>query len=200
MILKDLLTSVTKEEMVEYFLNIDTEKKYIDGYCRLYDELMGKEPESSNIKLFLVWQKDYFEDDDLYISVLGLDLADDNYYALDFMSRSRWLGSEIIEKSLNDFGKVVFLCECLTEMSVISFDESDVEEEKQILDERIKQIIDGTVNYLSSEEVFNNLREKHGWVVHEVEIDEETQKKNSKRIDEIKDFNNYKIKEMLGRL
>lgn len=197
MIFKDLLTSVTKEEMVEYFSNIENEKEYIDKYCELYDNLLKKEPENSGLKLFLVWQKDYFDDYGLYISVLGLDIEDGEYYALDLTSRSRWLGSEVLEKSLNDFGRVTFVCECLLAMTEISFDEERVEEEKQILADRIKEIEEGTAKFISGEDVFENIREKYGWEVHEVTIDE-TEERYS-RVNEIKDFNNVKINEMLGR-
>ena len=197
MIFKDLLTSVTKEEMVEYFSNIENEKEYIDKYCELYDNLLKKEPENSGLKLFLVWQKDYFDDYGLYISVLGLDIEDGEYYALDLTSRSRWLGSEVLEKSLNDFGRVTFVCECLLAMTEISFDEERVEEEKQILADRIKKIEEGTAKFISGEDVFENIREKYGWEVHEVTIDE-TEERYS-RVNEIKDFNNAKINEMLGR-
>ena len=197
MIFKDLLTSVTKEEMVEYFSNIENEKEYIDKYCELYDNLLKKEPENSGLKLFLVWQKDYFDDYGLYISVLGLDIEDGEYYALDLTSRSRWLGSEVLEKSLNDFGRVTFVCECLLAMTEISFDEERVEEEKQILADRIKEIEEGTAKFISGEDVFENIREKYGWEVHEVTIDE-TEERYS-RVNEIKDFNNAKINEMLGR-
>lgn len=197
MIFKDLLTSVTKEEMVEYFSNIENEKEYIDKYCELYDNLLKKEPENSGLKLFLVWQKDYFDDYGLYISVLGLDIEDGEYYALDLTSRSRWLGSEVLEKSLNDFGRVTFVCECLLAMTEISFDEERVEEEKQILADRIKKIEEGTAKFISGEDVFENIREKYGWEVHEVTIDE-TEERYS-RVNEIKDFNNVKINEMLGR-
>ena len=197
MIFKDFLTSVTKEEMVEYFSNIENEKEYIDKYCELYDNLLKKEPEDSGLKLFLVWQKDYFDDYGLYISVLGLDIEDGEYYALDLTSRSRWLGSEVLEKSLNDFGRVTFVCECLLAMTEISFDEERVEEEKQILADRIKEIEEGTAKFISGEDVFENIREKYGWEVHEVTIDE-TEERYS-RVNEIKDFNNVKINEMLGR-
>ena len=197
MIFKDLLTSVRKEEMVEYFSNIENEKEYIDKYCELYDNLLKKEPENSGLKLFLVWQKDYFDDYGLYISVLGLDIEDGEYYALDLTSRSRWLGSEVLEKSLNDFGRVTFVCECLLAMTEISFDEERIEEEKQILADRIKEIEEGTAKFISGEDVFENIREKYGWEVHEVTIDE-TEERYS-RVNEIKDFNNVKINEMLGR-
>ena len=197
MIFKNLLTSVTKEEMVEYFSNIENEKEYIDKYCELYDNLLKKEPEDSGLKLFLVWQKDYFDDYGLYISVLGLDIEDDEYYALDLTSRSRWLGSEVLEKSLNDFGRVTFVCECLLAMTEISFDEERIEEEKQILEERVKEIKEGKAKFIPAEDVFNSIREEFGWEVHEVTIDE-TEERYS-RVNEIKDFNNAKINEMLGR-
>ena len=180
-----------------YFSNIENEKEYIDKYCELYDNLLKKEPENSGLKLFLVWQKDYFDDYGLYISVLGLDIEDGEYYALDLTSRSRWLGSEVLEKSLNDFGRVTFVCECLLAMTEISFDEERVEEEKQILADRIKEIEEGTAKFISGEDVFENIREKYGWEVHEVTIDE-TEERYS-RVNEIKDFNNVKINEMLGR-
>ena len=188
MIFKDLLASVTKEEMVEYFSNIENEKEYIDKYCELYDALLNKEPENSGMKLLLVWQKDYFEDYGLYISVLGLDLEDGEHYALDLTSRSRWLGSEILEKSLKDFGRVTFVCECLLAMTEISFDEERVEEEKQILADRIKEIEEGTAKFLEQDK--DNKEDKNT-------IDETEER--YRRVNEIKDFNDLKIREMLER-
>lgn len=194
MLFKDLINSVTEKEMIDYFLNIDSEKEYIDKYCILFNDLRNREIEKTNMQLFLVWQKDYF-DEGLYISVLGYDLDDKEHYALDFMSRNRWLGSEVLEKSLIEFGKIAFVCECMTEMSFISFDEARIEEEKQILEERVKEIKEGVVKTIPAEEVFENLREKYGWEVHEVTIEENNER--AKKIESIKDFNDSKINEML---
>lgn len=195
MIFKDLLNKVTESDIRSYFQQSETEVKYIDSYLKLYNDLKDKKEEKEDLILFLVWQQDYFNSG-LYISVLGYDTKDKESYALDFMDRSRWLGSNILEKSLNEFGAIAFVCECLYEMSFISFDEEVIQEEKDILEERVKEIKEGTVEYLSSEEVFGELRDKYGWEVHERTLEEKEE--SVKRIEEIREFNESKMKEMLS--
>ena len=195
MIFKDLLNKITESDIKSYFQQNEMESKYIDSYLKLYNDLKNRKAEKEDLKLFLVWQQDYF-DKGLYISVLGFDTSDKESYALDFMDRSRWLGSEVLEKSLNEFGVVAFVCECLNEMSFISFDEDVIQEEKHILEERVKEIKEGTVEYLSSEEVFGELRDKYGWEVHERTLEEDEE--DVKSIEEVRIFNETKMKEMLS--
>ena len=195
MLFKELLQKITENDIRSYFEQNEEECEYIDSYLELYRDLCNRKEEKETLKLYLVWQQDYFEGS-LYLEVLGFDEEDKESYALDFMSRNRWLGSEVVEKSLNEFGAVTFVCECLTEMSFISFDEEKVEEEKHILEERVKEIKEGTAKFFSSEDVFSDLREKYGWEVREVTIEEDSER--TKRIEDIRKFNEDKKKEMLS--
>lgn len=194
---RELLDKVTELDIKSYFQQNEEEIEYIDKYIKLFNDLKSKEPVQDDLKVFLVWQQDYFGGG-LYISVLGFDPSDKESYALDFMSRERWLGCEIVDKSLKEFGEIAFVCECLTEMSFISFDEEVIAQEKEILEERIKEIKEGTVQYFSSEEVFNNIREEHDWEVHEVTIEDDDAR--IERIEDIKNFNEDKINEMLSEV
>ena len=196
MLFKDLLASVTKEEISGYFEKNPNEFVYIQKYFKLYDELLTKDVELSNMSLFLVELKDYLDSDSMHLCVYGLDLTDNHHYALDFLSRSRWLGSTVVEKSLNHFGRVCFVCECLTEMSCISFDETVVEEELDLLNSYVEEIESGNVKYFTADEVFSDIREEHGWVAHTVTIEEKEESK--KQMNLIKEFNDKQIAYMLG--
>ena len=195
---KELLEKVTKEDIVKYFSEQYSEEGYIEDYLKLYESLKNREMEESNIDLFLVWQKDYFDEKE-YISVLGYDSKENQHYALDFMNREKWLGSGIIEKSLFEFGVVTFVCECMHEMTFISFDENKIEEERNILNERVKEIENGTAKFLTSEEFFASLQESLGdVVVHEVEEIEPDEIRKEK-INRLYEFNNGEIKRILEK-
>jgi hypothetical protein len=202
MIFRDLLDIIGKTDIQMYFQEIESEVPYIDKYIELFENLRNHVVEENDLELLVVKQKDYFEGQ-ISLEVFGYSYIDKEHYALDFMERSRWLGSSVNQKSLDTFGVTCFVCECLYEMSFISFDEGKIEEERNILDERVREIESGEVNYLSSEEVFANLREKFDMgelSVHEVEIDENSEeyKLRHQKTQEIYAYNMNEIKKMVG--
>ena len=200
MIFKELLCSVSKQDILDYFSKIEGEVAYLDKYSDLYDKLIEREViKHSDFKLFLVYQKSYFdfENEAESIEVYGYDEKENQHYALDFVEWSKWLGTEVVEKSVRIFTPLVFVAECLHEMTFISFDESRIAEEKNILDERVQEIEDGTATFVNFEDLIEHFNEEFGWDCKVVERTLEEDEKESQRIKKIKEYNDAKLTEML---
>ena len=192
MIFRDLLDIIGKTDIQMYFQEIEDENKYIKDYFKLFDNLRNHSVLDSDLELFIVKQKDYFEEE-THIDVFGYSREDNQHYALDFMEWGKWLGSKVVQKSLDTFGVTCFVCECMREMSFISFNEDKIEDERNILDERVREIESGEAKFVSGAEMFERLREAlnisdddmgeiaDSWLVHEVEIDENSEEYKAKR-------------------
>ena len=205
MIFRDLLDIIGKTDIQMYFQEIEDENKYIENYFKLFDNLRNHSVIDSDLELFIVKQKDYFEEE-THIAVFGYSREDKQHYALDFMEWDKWLGSKVVQKSLDTFGATCFVCECMREMSFISFNEGKIEEERNILDERVREIESGEAEYVSESEMFECLREalnisddmdeiSDSWLVHEVEIDENSEEWQLKK-KENQEIYNYNMKEI----
>ena len=193
----ELLRKVDFNQVLNYLEKDKDEKSFLEEYKQLYDSLLNKTVKNDNdLKLFLVWQKEYFGENEEYIEVLGYSEKDNERYALDFMDRERWLGLDVLDKSLNEFGDVIFVAECLKEMSFISFVEEVIENEKNILNERVKAIEDGTEEYVDSETVFKELREKYGFEYKEPT--EEEQEERRKKTEKLFEYNKKRIEKILN--
>ena len=105
--------------------------------------------------------KDYFENE-VYLNVLGLDIKDGESYAIEFMDWSDWLGSNVVEKAVEKLGSVIFVAECLKEMTFLGFEEERMTEEREELNRRVESIKSGEAEFLSSEEFFEKLSEELG--------------------------------------
>lgn len=194
----ELLKKANKEDVLNYLKGVDDEK-YIEKYSEMYDKLLQMTPTYNNdLKIYLVVQKDYFDESNR-IDVLGFRKGDKEHYALDFMPWSDWLGSEIVDYSLEIFGETIFIAECLAEMSFISFDENRIQSELQQLNETSEKIKNGVEETYTWEEVVEHLNEKFdmGLTVHEKTIEEE--EKDCKKMKEILKFNEENREKILSR-
>lgn len=109
MLFKELLASVNKWKIVAEMRN--------EGFAQIYDRLMEMEPaEKGRIILIVVDQWDDVADE-AYVDVMGYSVEDDEYYVLEFMGWNEWLGFEVAEMSLRQFGALRFVCYCLEEMT-----------------------------------------------------------------------------------
>lgn len=195
MIFLDLLKSVNKQEVLEY-LGKNEGEKFVPNFEKMIDTLLTTIPTPYDLKLYLVSQK-YYTDGDEYISVLGYSEKDNESYALEFMKWSEWLGCEVVEKSVNHFGPVPFVAECLSEMSFISFDEDKIQAELDNLNEISERLKNGEEKTYTMEEVLEHLNKELGtdFVVHERTVEEE--KEESEKMKEIIAYNEQQKKEML---
>lgn len=161
MILKELLDKVKDIELLCYLNRIgDTNNLYA------YKEMLQKlrklpirvNDENKDLKIVVIEERNLFsEDDSVSLEVYGVVEGKEDCYALEFMSWDLWLGSEVVEKSLDKFGRVAFVSECLYEMSFYDFDEEKIQGKIEELKEMETAITEGTVKTYSSEEVREHL-------------------------------------------
>ena len=162
MLFIDLLKKVDIERVLFYLEKLGESKKSLDSYKTVYNNLLTMEvKDNKEMYIFVVEEKDYFEDEK-YFNVLGLDIKDGESYAIEFMDWSDWLGSNVVEKSVEKFGSVIFVAECLKEMTFLGFEEERMAEEREELNRRVESIKSGEAEFLSSEEFFAKLSEELG--------------------------------------
>ena len=132
MLFKELLSSINKWEIVAEMRN--------EGFAQIYDRLMEMEPaEKSRTILMVVDQWDDVADE-AYVDVMGYSVEDDEYYALEFMDWNEWLGFEVAEMSLRQFGILKFVCYCLEEMTFLGMEENSAKETRDRLEKTVVEV------------------------------------------------------------
>ena len=138
--------------------------------------------------------------ENIYYEVLGKRVGDNERYALDFIPWSDWLGCTVVEKSIELFGEVLFVAECLHEMSFISFNEEDIKNELDNLVEIENRIKEGNEKFCTFEEVVEHLNDEFdlNYEIKEKSVEEE--KERERKTKEIFEFNMRKIDEIWGNI
>lgn len=201
MTFKELLETVDIEELKKYIKSrVENQDEY-DSFVEMIDSLLSREvveeDESKKLVLALIPQYDYFsekdDEDNLYLDVYGVDETKE-CFALDFTPWNKWLGFPILQKSIEEFGVLSFIFNCLNEMSFISFDEEDIQREATKLNEISEGVKNGTIKTYSWEEVVSGLKEKY----EDFEIPELSKEEKEKQNRHIKDVieKNNQLKEI----
>lgn len=201
MTFKELLERVDLEELKKYIKSrVENQDEY-DSFIEMIDSLLSREvveeDESKKLVLALIPQYDYFSDENdknnLYLNVYGVDETKE-CFALDFTPWNKWLCFPILQKSIEEFGVLSFIFNCLNEMSFISFDEEEIQSEVTKLNEISEGVKDGTIKTYSWEEVVSGLKEKY----EDFEIPELSKEEKEKRNKHIKDLieKNNQLKEI----
>ena len=200
MIFKDLLFRTNIDEVLKYLFKIySDEVRFEEKYKETFNKLRGMEPEIEKdfLELFVVEQKEYLEDGETYIGVYGVDRVDREHYALDFTPWDKWLGMTVVEKSVEKYGVVCFVAECLHEMTFISFDEVKIQEELEELNRRVEIIEKGEEKFYTFEEVVAHLNEEFGFDCKVTERTLEEKEEDKRRYEEVSKFNEEKMNEVL---
>ena len=197
MLLIDLLKKVDIERVLFYLEKLGESKKSLDSYKTVYKNLLTMEvKDNKEMYIFVVEEKDYFEDEK-YFNVLGLDIKDGESYAIEFMDWSDWLGSNVVEKSVEKLGSVIFVAECLKEMTFLGFEEERMAEEREELNRRVESIKSGEAEFLSSEEFFEKLSEELGEDFRIEEKDLTLTQEDKDKMEELRLYNEKNRKDIL---
>lgn len=196
MTFKELLETVDIEELKKYIKSrVENQDEY-DSFVEMIDSLLSREvveeDESKKLVLALIPQYDYFsekdDEDNLYLDVYGVDETKE-CFALDFTPWNKWLGFPILQKSIDEFGVLSFIFNCLNEMSFISFDEEDIQREATKLNEISEGVKNGTIKTYSWEEVVSDLKDKFE-DLDIPKLSEEEKEKQNRHIKDVIEKNN----------
>lgn len=167
MTFKELLESVDIEELKGYIQERVEDKDEFAEFVMMINSLLDRkiqkdESDSYNLVLAVIPQYDYFSDDEdeeqLYLNVYGVDDKKE-CFALDFTPWNKWLSFPVLRKSIDEYGVLSFIYNCLNEMSFISFSEDNIQEEANKLNELSESIKSGDVKTYTLEEVIDHLNE-----------------------------------------
>ena len=152
---KELIENVELKELMEYLFQTNFNSSVDSlGIMKLYENLKQSDPiNSDTLKLYVMKCKDVFEEDS-YFNVCAFDTEDKSSYAIEFTPWGEWLGFDVVQKSLDMYGEACFVCECLKEMSFLSFNEDEIQDQFQKLLENCNSISDFDESYEKMENFF----------------------------------------------
>lgn len=200
MIFKEVFEKVDIDSIIAYLnRNYPQEKDLEPGYRDMYDKLLAMEPDKdADLILYVSLIYSIFEDEEPYLDVSGYSLEEDMSYALEFRAWEQWLGMQVAQNSLEEYGRLCFVAECMREMSFISFDEGEISETLTELEESAEKIKSGEAKLIPAEEVFDELREEFGDAFFPKKMTPEEEKVETECLKKISEKNEKLIHRMLG--
>ena len=139
---KELLNLYTDTDVVNSLVRLypdENRLKQRASYCKVLRELRLKRVRDTGMTLVLTKQVD--DDMGSYVDLTGSDKANDRW-ALDFISRSTWLGLEVPRETIKKFKPLDILAHALFEMCWHGFAESEVKNRIESMHEIVKKIKD----------------------------------------------------------
>ncbi|MHB1276714.1 MAG: DUF6557 family protein [Candidatus Humimicrobiaceae bacterium] len=159
MIFKELINSVCYDDV---WIVLDKGYKYkksaYEVYKSVLEELKMLEPKPCDPPITLVVARieDCLNASEFIFNVFGIIKGDENRYALEMTSWNEWLNFDVLNKSVEVYGAADVVAHALYEMTFFGHCskavDKRVEEEKHILDERYKEIQNGTAQFIPFEE------------------------------------------------
>jgi len=111
------------------------EKKNISGYEEIFRQLVSMPVIETDMIIEIKREIDDFDNEE-YIDVSGRKKNESKdqkeqevSYALEFTPWSEWLGMQIDKTSIKNFTGLEIISRCLFEMTFMGFDENEIEEE-----------------------------------------------------------------------
>ena len=123
------------------------QEKMLDEYRSVYEILKNTEPENNSMRIVLTeYDSDPDDESELktYVDVSGEDDTKNENgqiisYAIEFVAWNRWLGMDITPETLKNFTELEIIAHCLYEMTFIGFDEDEIREQRESLDNSIEE-------------------------------------------------------------
>ena len=142
------------------------EKKNISEYEDVFHKLNLMSPINEDKSIIISNEKDDFDDEE-YVDVSGKynnpqNEQEDFSQALEYSPWNEWLGMDIEKQSLLNFSELEIIAHCLYEMTFISFEEGEIEQEMSNMNKEVEQIKNMTKeerknNLISLEDLFKDL-------------------------------------------
>ena len=165
MIFKNLVNSVNYDDVwIVLVKEYKLKKSAYEVYKKVLEQLKSLESKPCDPPVTCVIAKveDFLTPGEIIFDVFGIIDGDENHYALEMNSWNEWLDFNVLDKSIEVYGPADVLAHALYEMTFFGYSSKNVyekvEEEKHILDERIKEIENGTAQYVNFEEVMSKTK------------------------------------------
>jgi len=146
--LKDLIDSNNWLSVKLILLELYPDQEVVlEEYQNVFDQLKFSQPENSDMSIVLTeYDSDSDEEDETesYVDVSGKkrvkeeNLQTDSY-AIEFVKWKEWLGMDLAPQTIDNFTELEIIAHCLYEMTFISFDEKEIQEQLDTLKERVEE-------------------------------------------------------------
>ncbi len=118
------------------------EEENRNSYQDVFEELLYRNPEDSEIEIVVAHQIDDFDGEE-YVDVSGSyrnpkSEEEELSQALEFTPWNQWLGMEISQESLESFTELEIIAHCLFEMTFVGFEEEVIQEEMKSIQKSIE--------------------------------------------------------------
>ena len=133
---KDLVLNSDWQKIEKILLTLDDNKDNMEGYKKVFEELIKLKPKRSDCVLTIKHVKNDEED---YEDVFGISKKDNQNYALEFPPWQEWLDMELDQKTLKEYSKPSIIANCIYEMTFFGFDQKKI---KKKMGELLKLRID----------------------------------------------------------
>jgi hypothetical protein len=130
--IKDLVLDSDWNEIEKILLTLDKNKDNLEGYKKVYEDLLNLKPKKSDCILKIKHVKN---DEEEYEDVFGTSKNDNQDYALEFTSWQEWLDMEIDTKTQKKYSKPSIIANCIYEMTFFGFNQKKI---KKKMDELLK--------------------------------------------------------------
>lgn len=119
-------------------------------YANIINSLVRKDVVDSSLSILV--EKIITKEGDCYVLVSGLskdDVSNRQKYGIEFGDWDEWLGMDIAAATLKQYLELDIVVHCLNEMTFISYDENEVNNVMDDLNECVNDIKKGSENILA---------------------------------------------------
>lgn len=118
----------------------------IDDYRDVFEKLKTMEPVDYNMSIALSdfeSDKDIDGESETNTDVYGRETIktseESETYAIEFVEWNKWLGMDLAQETITNYTEYEIIAHCLHEMTLISFDESEIKEQLDSLSKTIEE-------------------------------------------------------------
>lgn len=115
------------------------QRKNLDGFKIIFETLMMMEPSESEFRIRIERTPDILNPEYTYPDVFGVKEGDDKRWSMEFSPWAEWLGMVVCKETLEAFSVSQIVADCLYEMTFFGFTEDTISQEKQKLEDSIKE-------------------------------------------------------------
>lgn len=164
MLFQDLIRNINYKGVWEV---LDQEYHHKPGaheaYQRILEELQALQAQSNKkvITIVVARVEDVSNPGTFIYEVFGMKEGDQDRYGLEMTPWDEWLNFYVLNKSIEIYGAVTVVAHTLYEMTFFGYSAGEVakrvDEEKQILTERLEEIEAGNTKWMTGEELRESL-------------------------------------------
>lgn len=154
--LKSIINKCNIENVVNILARLD-EDNDSDAYLAVLEKLKYKGVTNTNFRIVLTRQEN---DGYSWVDVSGYNVKEKLMYALEFRTWDEWLGMEIDEVTLATFSTDEIVAHSLYEMTYISFDESEIQQQFDEIEQMEKDFLSGKLDFKDEDDVIEDLKNR----------------------------------------